>query len=372
MINKNYLSKIKQTLKILTCFFALFLIGQQHLSAQNFYTEFGKNRVQYHDFEWSFYESRNFVVYFYQGGKQLGQFTVLSAEENLPDIQNKLEYFMDKKIEILVYHNISDLNQTNIGNGYQTLDSNSGGSTRIINNKIFIYFDGNHQHLEAQIREGIARAYVANMLFGDNVQEVLQNAFLLNLPEWFREGLINYVGNGWTSELDSRLRDGVLNDRYNDFTKLDREEAIFAGHSLWHYIAQNYNKSAIPNLLYLTRVNRSLESGFIYVLGQSLKTTIDEWLDYNNQLFALDEKQREQINLDQAVVINKKSNKQITELTISANGNNLLSIDLPSLAAAVAAPEVALAALPTVAVTLSPMSEKPNILPIPAGIADLT
>lgn len=323
MINKNYLSKIKQVLKIFAFIMASSLLCQQQTVAQNFYTEFGKNRVQYHDFEWSFYESRNFVVYFYQGAKQLGQFTVLSAEENLPDIQNKLEYFMDKKVEILVYHNISDLNQTNIGNGYQTIDSNSGGSTRIINNKIFIYFDGNHQHLEAQIREGIARAYVANMLFGDNVQEVLQNAFLLNLPEWFREGLINYVGHGWNSELDSKLRDGILNDSFHDFTKLSREDAIFAGHSLWHYIAQNYNKSAIPNLLYLTRVNRSLESGFIYVLGQSLQTTIDEWLDYNNQLFAIDEKQRNSINVDEAIVQNKKENKQITDLAISNNGNHL-------------------------------------------------
>ena len=39
--------------------------------AQGFYTDFGQNRVQYHDFDWSYYESPNFVTYFYQGGFDL-------------------------------------------------------------------------------------------------------------------------------------------------------------------------------------------------------------------------------------------------------------------------------------------------------------
>lgn len=297
--------------------------GNSTLNAQAFYTNFGKNRVQFHGFTWSFYESNNFVVYFYQGGQQYGEYAVQAAEKNLPDIQTKLEYFLDKKIEVMVYHNISDLNQTNIGNEYENLEANSAGRTKVVSNKVFVYFNGDHGHLEKQIREGIARVYVANMLYGDNVQEVLQNAFLLNLPHWFKEGLIAYLGQGWSADLDSRLRDLILNQGFKNFNRMTKEESIFAGHAFWYYLSQNYNKSAAPNLLYLARINRSLESAFIYVIGQTLQNTIDEWMEYNNTIYALDENKRTPIPDSIALLSNKKITKQITEIALSKEANFL-------------------------------------------------
>lgn len=302
---------------------ALLLVGVSNSFAQTFYTQFGKNRVQFNDFTWSFYESKNFVVYFYQGGQQYGEYSIYAAEKNLPGIQTQLEYYLDRKIEILVFHNIADLNQTNIGNKYENTEAFSSGRTQVINNKVFVYYNGNHGHLEKQIREGIAKAYVANMLFGDNVQEVVQNAFLLNLPNWFKEGLIAYIGQGWSPELDSRLRDLILTKGFKNFNRLKNDEAIFAGHAFWYYLSQNYNKSAIPNLLHLTRVERSLERGFIYVIGQTLQNTVDEWVDYNNSIYAIDENKRATFNDSLSVVKDKKLQRQITKLAINKKGNLL-------------------------------------------------
>ncbi|MFN9799432.1 MAG: hypothetical protein ACK54P_05385, partial [Bacteroidota bacterium] len=36
--------------------------------------EFGKNRVQYKDFEWFYYPGEHFEVYYYLGGEQLAQY----------------------------------------------------------------------------------------------------------------------------------------------------------------------------------------------------------------------------------------------------------------------------------------------------------
>jgi len=312
-----------KTVSSATLIVVLLLVGVANSFAQTFYTQFGKNRVQFNDFTWSFYESKNFVVYFYQGGQQYGEYSIYAAEKNLPDIQTQLEYYLDRKIEILVFHNIADLNQTNIGNQYENTEAFSSGRTQVINNKVFVYYNGDHGHLEKQIREGIAKAYVANMLFGDNVQEVVQNAFLLNLPNWFTEGLIAYLGQGWSPELDSRLRDLILTKGFKNFNRLKNEEAIFAGHAFWYYLAQNYNKSAIPNLLFLTRTERSLERGFIYIIGQTLQNTVDEWLDYNNSIYAIDENKRTNFSDSLSVVKDKKLQRQITELAINKKGNLL-------------------------------------------------
>ena len=114
---------------------------------------------------------------------------------------------MNDKIEIIVYTDLTDLKQSNIGS--EEAFVNTGGQTKIVGNKIFVYFNGDHNHLRKQIREGVASVYLNAMLFGSNLQEIVQNAVMMNLPEWFKVGLISYIGEEWSTELDNELRDVV-------------------------------------------------------------------------------------------------------------------------------------------------------------------
>ncbi|MBK9731714.1 MAG: hypothetical protein IPO83_10595 [Chitinophagaceae bacterium] len=245
--------------------------------------DFGQNRVQYKDFVWSFYQTEHFMVYFYLGGQDVGKFTILDAEKELTDIENKTEYKLNDRVDILVYNNLSDLKQSNIGYGADL--NNTGGTTKILGNKMFVYFDGNHQHLREQIREGIASIFLQNMMFGGSIQEVVQNAVLLKLPPWFKDGLTSYIGQSWNTDLDNKLRDGILSEQYKKMNRLSGTDARFAGHAVWHYIAEKYGEATIPNLLYLTRINRSMESGFSFVLGKSVKDFLEEFYLYYDALY---------------------------------------------------------------------------------------
>lgn len=256
-------------------------VGSFCLSAQGFYTDFGQNRVQYKDNIWSFYESPDFVTYYYQGGQELAYFCTIVAEAALSDIEAKLEFKNTDKVELMVYHDLSDLKQTNIGLGQES--NNTGGITKILGNKLFVYFNGDHRELARQVRQGIAKVSLERMVFGTNLQEMIQNAVTLNLPAWFTDGLAAYVGEAWNTDLDNRLRDAIAHQRFKDFGKLTGEEATFAGHALWHYIAQQHGAAAIPNILYLTRINRHAESGFYFVLGNNIRTTIQNFTNYYTQ-----------------------------------------------------------------------------------------
>src|SRR5262249_44013926 len=156
------------------------------------------------------------------------------------DIEQRLEFKMNERIDILVYNNPDDLKQTNIGYGVE--QNNTGGLTKIIGNKMFIYFDGNHQHLQQQIREGIAGIFLQNMMFGGTIGEAVQNAVLLKLPGWFKDGLTSYISEPWSTENDNYLRDGILSGKYNKLNKLTGSDARFAGHAVWHYIADKHGE----------------------------------------------------------------------------------------------------------------------------------
>ena len=42
---------------------------------------FGRNRVQHRIFKWQYYQTKNFNVYFYDGGQELAKYVLQEAEK---------------------------------------------------------------------------------------------------------------------------------------------------------------------------------------------------------------------------------------------------------------------------------------------------
>ncbi|MFN8287027.1 MAG: hypothetical protein U0V74_09760 [Chitinophagales bacterium] len=267
--------------------------------AQTNEERFGQNRVQYKDFVFQYYESDNYTTYFYQGGQDVAKYVIKTAEDVTDDISKLLDFRYHRKIDIIVYNNINELNQTNIG--IYEPGQNPGGTTKIPENKLYVYFNGDHRHLDKQIREGIAKIYVEKMVLGSSFAELIQNAVLLNLPDWYKYGLVQYIGEDWNSEMEDKLRDGILSGRYKRLNKLQPAEAIFVGHSIWHYLEEVHGKTAVSNIIYLTRVNRSVDNGFLFVLGTNLSETLENWYNYYYARFS-NEKGSSTMPSDNAIV----------------------------------------------------------------------
>lgn len=248
--------------------------------------EFGKNRVQYHDDfnDWWMYESDNFITYWYGKGRNIGEVAMQLAEIDYAEIVNTVEHRINEKIEIIVYVDLTDLKQSNLGN--DEIFTNSAGRTKIIGHKLFVHFNGSHQDLRLQIREGISAILIDAMLYGSNLQEIVQNAVLLNVPAWFRDGLISYIRAEWHPEINEKLRQVLKSEEgiEENIESLSAVHPRIIGHSFWYFLSQNYGQSTIANLLYLTRINRDLEHGFLYVIGTSPDRLEEEWRSFYSDL----------------------------------------------------------------------------------------
>jgi hypothetical protein len=220
--------------------------------------EFGKNRVQYQKFSWKFYQSENFNTYFSQDGLALGKYVAQVAEEELASIEEFVEYGLQRRANIVVYNNFDEFQQSNIGLGIDW--QNTGGVTKLVNNKIVVFFDGNHENLKRQVRQGIANVLVQNVLFGDDLGEFAANQALLDLPQWLTDGYIAYAAENWSAQLDDDLKSALLSGRYNNFYHFAHEKPLLAGHAFWRYIADKYGKSKTTYMLYLARVYRNLNA----------------------------------------------------------------------------------------------------------------
>lgn len=273
--------KLKQTYKTLglSVFFLMlcqFSWGQFYNGTQ---VDFGKNRVQYDDFEWQFYRFQKFETYFYTGGKDLAVHTANYANTRIGQLEKFLDYYLDERIQFIVYNKQSHFRQSNIGLS-TTENYNIGGVTRIVGSKVFIYFEGDYEAFEKQIDAGILRVLVYQMIYGGNWREVLRNSALLNLPEWYIDGLVSYLTRPDDPTINARIKDGIMNGDFKRFNSLANEEASIAGHAMWQYIANTYGNNVISNILYMTRISREIDDGFLYVIGVPFENLHEDWVAY--------------------------------------------------------------------------------------------
>ncbi len=270
-------------------FFTGFLFPAM-LNAQVNSVEFGKNRVQHKKFTWKFYQSPNFNTYVAQGGVELGKFVAQVAEEELRPIENFIEYSLQRRANIVVYNSYNDFKSSNIGLGSDW--QNSGGLTKLVNNKLVVYFDGNHEHLKRQIREGIARVLTDNLLFGDDIGEFASNQALLDLPKWLVDGYVSYAAEPWSTAKDDELKSAILGGRYNSFYQFAFEKPVLAGHAFWYYIGEKYRKENITYLLYLARIYKNLNNACLRVCKRKFKEVLSDFMQYQQELYAKDIRQR--------------------------------------------------------------------------------
>jgi hypothetical protein len=300
----------------------IFLLISMQLTGQFYYGHqmtFGKNRVQYNDFYWYFFRFERFDAYFNQEGKNLANYTADFLQEEITRIEGFFDYEIENRLIFIIYNKLTDFRQSNIGLLTGREEYNTGGVTKISRNKVFIYYDGDHSKLEKQITAAITEVLINEMLYGNGLRENMTNSTLIELPDWYYKGLLSYVSDNWNIEIEDRVKDGILTGKYEKFNRLTGDDAVYAGHSFWRFIAETYGESVIPNIIYLTRINKNSNSGFMYVLGFSIKELSAEWMSYYQKLF--DDSNLNREFPQSGEVLKKTKKKQVyNEVRLSPDG----------------------------------------------------
>ena len=256
------------------------------VQAQVSAVEFGKNRVQYQKFNWKYYQTQNFNTYFSQDGLELGKYVAQVAEKELPGLEEFIEYGLQRRANIVVYNNFDEMQQSNIGLGIDW--QQTGGVTKLVNNKMMVYFDANRNNLRKQVRQGIAQVLVQNVLFGDDLGEMAANQTLLDLPKWLTDGYIDYAAETWNTDLDNQLKNAMLSGEYNNFYQFAFEKPLLAGHSFWYYFGNKYGRSKTTYLLYLARIYRNLNSASQRIAKKKFKDVLRDFMTEQQQLYFKD------------------------------------------------------------------------------------
>ena len=230
--------------------------------------EFGKNRVQYRTFEWQYFEQGLFEVYHYREVDQIAGQVARILEDEAKDLGTVFGRTLEGPIQVLVFKSQEEFRQSNVGiMTSQDSETNIGGTARLVGSKMFLYGTGDRLRLERDVREGLARILFNQAMYDSQWTESLRSGNLVQVPEWMSEGAARYAARGLDAESENRILDACQTGAFQRLDQSAGLEAAVLGQAVWAYVADIYGTPTMANVLYMTRITRSVESGFRLATG---------------------------------------------------------------------------------------------------------
>ena len=154
---------------------------------------FGKNKVQYRDFEWSYIQTPNFDIYFYGENQDLAEFTSKVSEEAYEQISTHLAWDLKNRVSILVYNSHNEFQQTNVVGVY--MSEGIGGVTELFKNRVVFPFDGDFEQFRHVIHHELVHAMLNDMVYGGTAQNMVASRTRVRIPLWSNEGLAEFLSS---------------------------------------------------------------------------------------------------------------------------------------------------------------------------------
>jgi hypothetical protein len=248
----------------------------QKSNAQFF--SFGRNKVQYTEFNWQILKTEHFDIYYYPEMKSLAQYGAFFAEESYTLLEQKFNHNVTSRIPLVFYSSHSHFEQTNTTAGF--IPEGVGGFFEFIKGRVVIPFTGSIAAFQHVIRHELVHVFTHSkisriLLDHRQVQDRLP-------PLWFIEGLAEYWSTDWDTQAEMLLRDATLHGYVVPLSEIQKISGTFLmykeGQSMCRFIAKQYGEEKILLLLENFWRSQSFEEIFRFTLGDDFKKFDDGWM----------------------------------------------------------------------------------------------
>ncbi|PEN14454.1 peptidase S9 [Longibacter salinarum] len=236
---------------------------------------FGRNKVQYDDFDFKTIQTDNFEIYFYPEERVAVEDAARMAERwYRRHSRTFLREFNERK-PLIFYANDADFQQTNVIQGQ--LGQGTGGVTESLKERVVMPFTGSYKETDHVLGHELVHSFQYDIaLRGDT-----PGFSLRRLPLWLVEGMAEYLSVGRNDPHTAMwLRDAALRDDLPTVEQMTRDMASYFpyryGQAYSAYIGGKYGDAAVTNLFKLSgRVG--VDSAFVYALNISADSLSQEW-----------------------------------------------------------------------------------------------
>lgn len=244
--------------------------------AQGYY--YGRNKVQYTDFDWQVMETEHFDIYYYPEMAEIARHGAQYAEESFKALEPKFNYTINRRIPLIFYSSHLHFQQTNVTPGL--IPEGVGGFFEFLKGRVVIPSNGDLAKFRHVIRHELVHVFMHGKVYN-----ILRNHNRLDgpfPPLWFVEGLAEHWSSEWDAQAEMVIKDAVLENYVVGLADIYQISGTFTmyklGQHLLGYIEQKYGDDKILMLMENLWKYDRFEESFRETLGMSYAEFDKEYL----------------------------------------------------------------------------------------------
>lgn len=238
---------------------------------------FGRNKIQYHPFNWHVLTTPHFEIYCYKEEEELAAAGAFFAEESFRDLEKKFNFTILKKIPLIFYSSHLHFQQTNTLP--YLIPEGVGGFFEFVKGRVVIPYDGSTYQFERVIKHELIHVFMHN-----KISQILRLYNIMTYrspPLWFTEGLAEYWSSGWDSMAEMVIRDALLNDYLVPLDRLDLATSGFLlykeGQSFLRFVDSIYGPDKILLIMEAMWKDEDFYRVIELTLGEGFHEIVNRW-----------------------------------------------------------------------------------------------
>ena len=236
---------------------------------------FGRNKVQYDEFDFRVLETRHFDIHFYPEKSQAIEDVSRMSERWYERLARVFQHEFDERKPLIFYADHPDFQQTNTIQGQ--VGQGTGGVAEALKNRVIMPMAGTHGGTDHVLGHELVHAFqydLAQTRRGGGAQS------LMRLPLWLVEGMAEYLSVGREDAHTAMwMRDAILQDDLPTVQQMTRDQSYFPyrfGQAFFSYVGGEYGDEAVIRY-FRNALRGGLEGASEQVFGVDYEELAEDW-----------------------------------------------------------------------------------------------
>lgn len=252
---------------------AFYLMAASTAAAQTPYIPYyGKNQIRYDRFDWHWYETDHFVIYYYPEIEPHLERIAGYAESAYQHVSSELKHDLAHKVPLILFQTSSEFQQQNVIPG--AAQEGVGAFAEPTRNRIVMPMDEPPDLLYRLMVHELTHQFDYDMIPPSLVRR--------STPLWLHEGLADYMTGYWRPQDLMMARDAAVADIVPKMSTLEGYSDIGGprmiynlGHAAFEFIESRWGKQGV--ISYLFALRKSALSGGDDAYEEAFDITAEEF-----------------------------------------------------------------------------------------------
>ena len=237
---------------------------------------FGRNKVQYENFEWQILNTPHFEIFFYPEAEELAVRAAVIVEDAYQRLSRVFDHQFGQQVPFILYASPNDFQQTNISDGL--IGEGTGGFSEPMRNRMVLPYPGDNAGFVHVINHELVHVFMFDIVYKSlQNNDVRRRWFPVEL--WFAEGMAEWFSSGWEQNADMWMRDATIYDWVVPLPRIYGGYQVYKqGQSAMRYIANTYGEEKVVELFKTLGRTSNVDRALVQTIGLNTEDFSEEWI----------------------------------------------------------------------------------------------